>query len=160
MLRSRSYEARYFQSCCRHCHTGELSPLYAPRNLFTASLALLQYIPASGPFIPIAKLVPSFPALSYQLFFEDHTAAAIAELEKNVTRTMRATLRTVDSPPPAAFLKSPDSFLSGWDDVDIVRDMSHIITYFCTMVFADTSCPFLHCSGRGLYGRTVRHPGL
>lgn len=82
----------------------------------------MQYIPSSGPFIPIAKLIVVFPALAYQLFFEDHTAAAVVELEKNVTRTIRATLRTVDSPPPAAFLKSPESYLSGWNDVDIVRN--------------------------------------
>jgi soluble epoxide hydrolase/lipid-phosphate phosphatase len=89
---------------------------------------LLQYIPSGGPFLPITKLVVAFPALAYQVFFEDHTAAAIVELDKNTTRTIRATLRTVDSPPPAAFLKSKDSFLSGWKDVDIVRGGSlHII---------------------------------
>lgn len=90
-------------------------------DIFKAVAALvIPYIPSSGPFIPIAKLVIPFPALAYQLFFEDHTAAAVVELGKNITRTTRATLRTVDSPPPAAFLKSKDSYLSGWDDVDII----------------------------------------
>jgi hypothetical protein len=120
MLRSRSHEAGYFQS--RGSTSYSSKPNYHVSDARKHSHKLAQYIPASGPFIPIAKLVIPFPALAYQIFFEDHTAAATVELGKNITRTTRATLRTVDSPPPAAFLKSKNSYLSGWNDVDIVRN--------------------------------------
>jgi len=87
-------------------------------DIFKAVVGVvIPYIPSAGPFVPIAHFIATFPALSYQLFFEDSTAAAIVELDKNVTRTLRATLRAVDSPPPTDFLKSTDSFLSGWKDV-------------------------------------------
>jgi soluble epoxide hydrolase/lipid-phosphate phosphatase len=90
-------------------------------DIFKAVAGLvIPYIPSAGPFVPIANFVIGFPALTYQVFFEDHTTAAAVELEKNTTRTIRATLRTVDSPPPAAFLKSEDSYLSGWKDVHII----------------------------------------
>jgi hypothetical protein len=120
MLRSRSHETGYLQSRGGISHPGK--PNYHISHARKCSYKSAQYIPASGPFIPIARLVIPFPALAYQLFFEDHTAAAIVELGKNITRTTRATLRTVDSPPPAAFLKSKNSYLSGWNGVDIVRN--------------------------------------
>ena len=63
-------------------------------------------------------MTKAFPALSYQLFFEDHTPEAILELGKNTTRTLRATMRTVDSPPPQGFLKSDHSYLAPYDHID------------------------------------------
>jgi soluble epoxide hydrolase/lipid-phosphate phosphatase len=83
-------------------------------------LTFPQYIPAAGPFTPIANIVIGLPALAYQVFFEDETPAAVVELDNNITRTIRATLRTVDSPPPADFLKSNDSFMSAWKGVEVV----------------------------------------
>ena len=77
-----------------------------------------QYIPSAGPYIPIAKLVPMFPKLAYNLYFEANTSTAIAELDHNIRRTVRGVLRTVDSPPPVAFLKSQESFLGAWSEVD------------------------------------------
>ena len=77
-----------------------------------------QYIPSAGAFTPIAQMTKAFPALSYQLFFEDHTPEAILELGKNTTRTLRATMRTVDSPPPQGFLKSDHSYLAPYDHID------------------------------------------
>jgi hypothetical protein len=114
----------------------------------------IQYIPAAGPFIPIADLVIGFPALSYQVFFEENTADAIIELDNNITRTIRATLRTVDSPPPATFLKSTSSFLSGWNDVATVRD-GYAIVCQITQGLADTACSVFHCRGGKLYRRTI-----
>jgi soluble epoxide hydrolase/lipid-phosphate phosphatase len=90
-------------------------------DIFNAVVGIvIPYIPSAGPFVPIAQFVPVFPALSYQLFFEDSTAAAIVELEQNITRTLRGTLRSLNSPPPADFLKSTDSFMSGWKDVAVI----------------------------------------
>ena len=60
------------------------------------------------------------PKLSYNVFFQNHTDDAIKELSADTRRTLRATLRTVDSPPPDAFLQQKDSFLRGWDDVQEV----------------------------------------
>lgn len=60
------------------------------------------------------------PRLAYQLFFDRQTTAAIAELDRDVRRTLRGTLRDVTSPPPESFLTSPDTFLGAWDGVDEV----------------------------------------
>ena len=60
------------------------------------------------------------PKLSYNLYFEHSTDAAIKELDTDPRRTLRGTLRTVDSPPPKKFLEQTDSFLRGWDGVDSV----------------------------------------
>ncbi|KAF7984325.1 hypothetical protein HWV62_15319 [Athelia sp. TMB] len=88
-------------------------------DIFTAVAGLvLPYIPSAGPFIPIAKLVPMFPKLAYNLYFEANTSVAIAELDQNIRRSVRGVLRTVDSPPPVAFLKSNESFLEAWSEVD------------------------------------------
>lgn len=64
--------------------------------------------------------MPAFPKLAYNLYFEANTTEAIAELNQNITRSVRAILRTAASPPPASFLKSTDSFLDAWKDVEIV----------------------------------------
>lgn len=89
-------------------------------RLSAPDLTRFKYISSAGPFIPIAHLVPAFPNLAYNLYFEANTTEAAAELNKNITRSVRGVLRTVDSPPPASFLKSTDSFLAAWNDVEIV----------------------------------------
>jgi soluble epoxide hydrolase / lipid-phosphate phosphatase len=61
-----------------------------------------------------------FPHLAYQVYFAEHTSAAIAELGADVRRTLRATLRTVASPPPSDFLLSNTSYLVAWKDVPTV----------------------------------------
>jgi soluble epoxide hydrolase/lipid-phosphate phosphatase len=77
----------------------------------------IPYLPSSGPFVPIADLLGYFPRLTYQLFFDKKTPAAVKELDADIRRTLRATLRTRNSPTPDAFLTSHDSFLSAWDSV-------------------------------------------
>ncbi|KAF7331051.1 Bifunctional epoxide hydrolase 2 [Mycena venus] len=77
----------------------------------------IPYLPSASDFVPTEHLVVALPKLSYQLFFNKNTLEAVAELEKDVRRTIRATLRTVASPPPDEFLKSQLSFLAGWDGV-------------------------------------------
>ena len=57
------------------------------------------------------------PRLAYQLFFQDKTDAAVAELDKDIRRSLRATYRSVDAPPPDAFLTSKDSYLAAYDEM-------------------------------------------
>jgi soluble epoxide hydrolase/lipid-phosphate phosphatase len=64
--------------------------------------------------------VQAFPHLAYQVYFADQTSAAAAELNADIRRTLRATLRTVASPPPADFLLSNSSYLVGWKNVSTV----------------------------------------
>ena len=59
-----------------------------------------------------------FPKLRYQSFLE-HPAPAARELDADVRRTLRGTLRSVRSPPPDAFLADERSFMGAWGDVDI-----------------------------------------
>ncbi|KAJ6579568.1 alpha/beta-hydrolase [Mycena vulgaris] len=79
--------------------------------------AVIPYIPSAGKFMPVELLVVALPKLSYQLFFNDKIGEAVAELDKDVRRTIRAILRTVASPPPDEFLKSRTSLLDAWNDV-------------------------------------------
>ena len=61
------------------------------------------------------------PRLTYQLFFDRQTSTAVAELNHDIRRTLRGTIRDVASPPPESFLTSSDTFIGAWDDVDEVR---------------------------------------
>ncbi|KAI0092874.1 alpha/beta-hydrolase [Irpex rosettiformis] len=78
----------------------------------------IPYVPYSGPHVPVSSLVHMLPKLAYNVFFQHNTTNAIQELNRDVRRTLRGTLRTVDSPPPDEFLKQTDSFLRGWDAVE------------------------------------------
>jgi len=78
----------------------------------------LQYIPSAGPFTPIEMLAKAFPKLAYQIFFEKSTQAAIAELNKDTRRSLRAVLRSKSSPPPDSFLTSTTSFLDAYSDYE------------------------------------------
>ncbi|KAF5322653.1 hypothetical protein D9619_001283 [Psilocybe cf. subviscida] len=87
-------------------------------DIFTGVVgAAIPYLPSVGHYVPIENLLPLFPALTYQLFFDRKTKEAVRELDTDIRRTTRATLRTVASPPPSHFLKNADSFLAAWDDV-------------------------------------------
>ncbi|KAH8115654.1 alpha/beta-hydrolase [Phellopilus nigrolimitatus] len=89
-------------------------------DIFEAvATAVLPYIQASGPFTPTSALVGVLPRLAYQLYFQDQTATAIEELDKDVRKSLRAVYRSVESPPPDAFLKSTDSFLEAYGDAEI-----------------------------------------
>ncbi|GLB33227.1 putative alpha beta-hydrolase [Lyophyllum shimeji] len=88
-------------------------------DIFEAVIgAVVPYIPSAGPFVPIKQLVPILPKLAYQLFFDSTLDAATAELDRDIRRTVRATLRTVSSPPPDLYLQSQDSFLDAWGHVE------------------------------------------
>ncbi|GAW05471.1 alpha beta-hydrolase [Lentinula edodes] len=80
--------------------------------------AVVPYIPSAGAYVPIKHLTSAIPKLTYQLFFDGKTAEAVEELNKDMRRTVRATLRTKDSPPPDDYLTSPYSFLDAWGHVE------------------------------------------
>jgi len=88
-------------------------------DIFKAVIGIVvPYISASLPFFPIKELTTLFPTLRYQVFFDSQTDMAVVELDQNIRRSVRATFRTVASPPPDTFLKSNESFLSPWDSVE------------------------------------------
>jgi soluble epoxide hydrolase/lipid-phosphate phosphatase len=47
---------------------------------------------------PDGALIEGASRLAYQLFFDKQTPAAIAELDRDIRRTLRGTLRDVASP--------------------------------------------------------------
>jgi soluble epoxide hydrolase/lipid-phosphate phosphatase len=83
----------------------------------------IPYLPAAGPFVPISALVQELPHLGYQVYFEEETSAAIAELGADIRRTLRSTLRTSSSPPPADFLLSNKSYLVACHNCEPGSDM-------------------------------------
>ncbi|KAH9483194.1 Epoxide hydrolase A [Psilocybe cubensis] len=88
-------------------------------DIFTAVIGVVvPYVPSAGPYVPIQDLTPHFPTLTYQLFFDHQPQAAVDELERDIRRTIRGTLRTFASPPPIQFLKSNKSFLDAWSDIE------------------------------------------
>jgi soluble epoxide hydrolase/lipid-phosphate phosphatase len=72
---------------------------------------------AAGPFADSAQLAAVMPKLAYQVFFENHTTEAVAELNKDIKRSLCATLRTVNSTPPDSFLTSTSTYLGAYDNV-------------------------------------------
>ncbi|KAH9007170.1 alpha/beta-hydrolase [Lactarius hatsudake] len=90
-------------------------------DVFTAVVGIsVPYLPSAGPPVPISSLVQEFPHLAYQVYFAEHTSAAVVELSADIRRTLRASLRTVSSPPPAEFLQSNSSYLAGWGNVTTI----------------------------------------
>lgn len=45
---------------------------------------------------------------------------AVAELDTDIRRSIRATMRTTSSPPPTDFLESDQSFLAAYKDIEEV----------------------------------------
>jgi soluble epoxide hydrolase/lipid-phosphate phosphatase len=60
------------------------------------------------------------PRFAYQVYFAEETSTAIAELNTDIRRTLRATLRTAATPPPSGFLASNTSYLDAWKNVSTV----------------------------------------
>lgn len=77
----------------------------------------VPYLHAAGPFADSAQLAAVMPKLAYQVFFENHTTEAVAELNKDIKRSLRATLRTVNSTPPDSFLTSTSTYLGAYDNM-------------------------------------------
>ncbi|KAL1741254.1 Alpha/Beta hydrolase protein [Schizophyllum fasciatum] len=85
-------------------------------DIFTSVVgAAVPYMPASGDeFVPVAALVPYLPKLAYNVFFSENTSVAVPELNEDVRRTIRGTLRQKSSPPPDDFLTYKDTFMRPW----------------------------------------------
>ncbi|KAJ3550596.1 hypothetical protein NMY22_g365 [Coprinellus aureogranulatus] len=81
--------------------------------------AVVPYLPAAGEHLEVKDLVSFLPKMTYQLFFDLKTEEAIAELDADIRRTMRGTLRTIDSPPPESFLTSNSTFLGAWNGIEV-----------------------------------------
>ena len=47
-----------------------------------------QYIPAAGPFTPIEPYLEVVPKLAYQIYFDSKTEEAMAELNKDIRRSI------------------------------------------------------------------------
>ncbi|KAG1865063.1 hypothetical protein C8R48DRAFT_672362 [Suillus tomentosus] len=77
----------------------------------------VPYLYAAGPFADSVQLAAVMPKLAHQVFFESHTSEAIADLNKDMRRSLRATLRTVNSTPPDSFLTSTTTYLGAYDNV-------------------------------------------
>lgn len=77
-------------------------------------------MPFAGPFVPTQALVAALPRVAYQVFFDTQTPAAVAELERDIRRTLRGTLRHVGFSPPEDFLTSLDTYLGAWDHFEEV----------------------------------------
>jgi len=70
--------------------------------------------------VPTETQAKALPRLMYQLFFDRQTPEAVAELNRDIRRTLRGTMRDVASPPPESFLTSSETFIGAWDHVDEV----------------------------------------
>ncbi|TFY67620.1 hypothetical protein EVJ58_g1507 [Rhodofomes roseus] len=88
-------------------------------DIFTAVIgAAVPYLPFNAPsFSPTSALVPYFPHLAYQVFLGETPELAREELDADIRRTLRATLRNRIDPPPKEFLTDTKSFLGVYKDV-------------------------------------------
>ena len=78
------------------------------------------YNAAVGPYTPITTLARLVPRFAYQVYFAEQTSTAIAELNADIRRTLRSTLRTAATAPPSDFLTSNSSYLDAWKNVSTV----------------------------------------
>ncbi|PPQ72384.1 hypothetical protein CVT26_006744 [Gymnopilus dilepis] len=144
-------------------------------DIFTAVVgAAVPYLPSTGSYTPVTRLLWHIPTLSYQVFLDTQPEAATAELDKDIRRTVRATLRTLDSPPPKGFLRSQKSFLAAWDGVETppvpfftpeeedyfvqqygIQGFRHTIQFYSTQNRLQ-SWEFVHSQGN----HTIPHPVL
>ncbi|KIJ59773.1 hypothetical protein HYDPIDRAFT_183893 [Hydnomerulius pinastri MD-312] len=93
-------------------------------DIFFALIGVtVPYLHAAGPFIDSVELTANMPKLAYQIFFERNTSGAVAELNKDIRRTLRGTLRSVDSPPPDHFLTSNATFIGAYDHLPEIPDI-------------------------------------
>ncbi|GJJ13136.1 hypothetical protein Clacol_007386 [Clathrus columnatus] len=82
--------------------------------------AVVPYIAAAGPFMPIEQVALAVPKLAYQTYFEKNTEEATLELDSSIRRTLRATYRSSSSPPPSTFLSRTRPFLEAYKDIDVI----------------------------------------
>ena len=68
--------------------------------------------------LSIEALIAALPKLTYNLYFMSETDKAIAELNKDIRRTIRGTLRSLASPPPNSFLRSKTSYLKAYKHLE------------------------------------------
>ncbi|KAG8788321.1 hypothetical protein FRC15_004904 [Serendipita sp. 397] len=81
--------------------------------------AALPYIPAAAKELtPTESLISALPKLTYNLYFQRKTDAAIEELNRDIRRSVRAILRSLDSPSPYRFLRSKHNMLKAYDHMD------------------------------------------
>ncbi|KAF8632815.1 hypothetical protein AX15_001675 [Amanita polypyramis BW_CC] len=79
----------------------------------------IPYVPAGPIFTPVSHATRYFSRLTYQVYFDEKMDSAIAELNKDVRRTLRATYKTLKNSPPDAYLTSKDSFLDAYGQEEI-----------------------------------------
>ncbi|KAH7099108.1 alpha/beta-hydrolase [Auriculariales sp. MPI-PUGE-AT-0066] len=84
-------------------------------DTFEAAAGTIPYIPPVGPFVPIAALAKQVPTLTYQIYFDKKTDAAVAELDGNVRRALRSTYKPATFKRPEGVLQSDSDFLSQED---------------------------------------------
>lgn len=102
--------------------------------LILLMLKLCQYLHAAMPFLDGAELTAVMPKLAYQVFFERNTSDAVSELDMDIRRTLRATLRSVESPPPDHFLTRDDTFIGTWNEiqeVNLLRLLNRTFMFMC-----------------------------
>ena len=116
---------------CRHDWGSQLcfqAARQRPDKITAVVGAAVPYLPTNSPtFSPTTALVPYFPHLAYQVFLGESPEAASVELDADIRRSLRATLRSTVDPPPKAFLTSTTSFLGAWDGVKEVRAFMWVV---------------------------------
>lgn len=131
LLRGSSPSSRYLYCCHRHRSPSMYTPFWP---FFLWSFIMPQYVPADQPFLPTDELGFLLATFRYQAYFNSNSDAASKELTTDIRRTVRAVLRTVDSPPPVAFLKSNESFLQAWDHV---KEVYIVFWFFLLVIFTN-----------------------
>ncbi|PAV20580.1 alpha beta-hydrolase [Pyrrhoderma noxium] len=98
-------------------------------DIFEAvAVAVVPYIQSSGPFVPMKDLAAHLPRLAYQIYFSDKTEEAVAELNKNIQKSLRSVYRSVNDPPPEEFLLSKSSFLDAYGPHQEIRPIPFMST--------------------------------
>jgi len=88
-------------------------------DLIEAAAGTIPYIPAIGEYMPIENTAKLVKSLSYQVYFQEKTEQAIAELNGGVRKTLRATLGGLNAKRHPDFLKITDGFITVYGDEEL-----------------------------------------
>ncbi|KAM6489264.1 alpha/beta-hydrolase [Amanita muscaria] len=79
----------------------------------------IPYVPATRSFTPTTSYVKFIPRFMYQIFFDEQTNKAVAELDTDIRRSLRAIYRSLKVSTPDGFFKKRDTFLGPFGSKEV-----------------------------------------
>ncbi|KIP10279.1 hypothetical protein PHLGIDRAFT_65945 [Phlebiopsis gigantea 11061_1 CR5-6] len=102
------------KAVCVGIDWGSQICIEAARDLPNTIIAATGTLPYQPSYTPAWLITPTLPSLGYQVYFNNYTTEAIAELNTDVRRSLRSTYRGHANPPPEGFLVAQTNYLGAY----------------------------------------------